>query len=306
MKILVTGGAGFIGSHVAEAAISEGHEVLVLDNLSSGKEANVPAGATLKKVDIRSEDAAQAIVDYRPDAIFHHAAQMDVRKSVADPVFDASTNVVGTVRLLEAARSAGCGFFQLASTGGAIYGEQELMPTPEGTAPRSESPYGLSKLCGEHYVDYYARLGGMRGVSLRYGNVYGPRQDPHGEAGVVAIFSQKMLASDAPTIFGDGEQTRDYVFVGDVVRAVMAAWKTPSAAGAYNIGTGVETDVNTLARVIANAAGFKDDVPHGPGKPGEQRRSCIAIDRAANELDWRPRVSLEDGLRQTVEWFRGA
>lgn len=305
MKIIVTGGAGFIGSHVAEAALAEGHEVVVLDDLSGGKEGNVPSGATLEPVDIRTEKAVEVITNFRPQAVFHHAAQMDVRKSVADPVFDASTNVVGTVRLLEAARSAGCGFFQLASTGGAIYGEQERMPTPEDTPPRSESPYGLSKLCGEHYVDYYARLG-MRGVSLRYGNVYGPRQDPHGEAGVVAIFSQKMLAGSPPTIFGDGKQTRDYVYVGDVVRAVMAALRNQDAVGAFNIGTGVETDVNALARIIASAAGYAGEIPHGPAKPGEQRRSCISITRAATELGWHPEVRIEEGLGKTVEWFRSA
>ncbi|MEM6732696.1 MAG: NAD-dependent epimerase/dehydratase family protein, partial [Myxococcota bacterium] len=299
-----TGGAGFIGSHVAEALVEGGHEVVVLDDLSSGHRSNVPEGARLVEASITSDAASATVNEFGPDAIFHHAAQMDVRRSVADPVFDATTNVIGTVRLLEAARTAGCGFFQLASTGGAIYGEHDALPTPEDTPPRSESPYGLSKLCGEHYVDYYSRIGAFRGVSLRYGNVYGPRQDPHGEAGVVAIFSERMLRDETPTIFGDGKQTRDYVYVGDVVRAVLAAWTTEAASGPFNIGTGVETDVNRLAGVIAAAAGYTGEIPHGAAKPGEQRASCIDISRAGAVLDWRPRVSLEDGLGRTVEWFR--
>lgn len=304
MKTLVTGGAGFIGSHVAEALLAAGHEVVIVDNLVSGHRNNVPEGATLVEADICAPQAARAVRDFAPDAVFHHAAQMDVRKSVADPVFDATTNVVGTVRLLEAAREAGTAYFQLASTGGAIYGDHDELPTPEGADLHPESPYGLSKLCGEHYVEYYARRGGLRGVSLRYGNVYGPRQDPHGEAGVVAIFSQKMLRGETPTIFGDGKQTRDYVYVGDVVAAVLAAWQTDGASGAFNVGTGVETDVNRLAQIIATAAGFTKEVPHGPGKPGEQRTSCIDITRARTELGWSPAVSLEGGLRTTVEWFR--
>ncbi len=304
MKTLVTGGAGFIGSHVAEALLAAGHEVLIFDNLVSGHRENVPEGAELLEVDICDEAASNALRDHAPDAVFHHAAQMDVRKSVADPVFDSTTNVVGTVRLLEAARQAGTAYFQLASTGGAIYGDHDQRPTPETADAHPESPYGLSKLCGEHYVDYYTRRGALRGVALRYGNVYGPRQDPHGEAGVVAIFSQKMLRGETPTIFGDGKQTRDYVFVKDVVAVVMAAWKHGSASGAFNVGTSIETDVNRLAEVIADAAGFKEDVPHGPGQPGEQRTSCVDITRARTELGWFPKVSLEEGLRQTVEWFR--
>lgn len=303
MKVVVTGGAGFIGSHIAEAALLDGHTVLVLDDLSGGKEKNIPAGAELERLDICDPRVAQRLTQFKPDAIFHHAAQMDVRKSVEDPVFDARVNVLGTVRLLEAASESGCAFFQLASTGGAIYGDQENLPTPEETAPRSASPYGLSKLCAEHYVDYFSRTGGMRGVSLRYGNVYGPRQDPHGEAGVVAIFGRKMLRGEAPTIFGDGEQTRDYVYVKDVVRAAMAAWKRTEATGPFNIGTGVETNVNQLGALIAKAAKFAGEIAHGAGKPGEQRRSCIAIDKAAMVLGWKPEVDLETGLAETIRWF---
>ena len=304
MRPLVTGGAGFIGSHIATALLDADHEVVVIDNLSSGKTENVPDGATLEKCDILSHDAAEIIADWRPEAIFHHAAQMDVRRSVANPGFDAETNVVGTVRVLEAARQAKCAFFQLASTGGAIYGDQEQRPPPEETAPSSDSPYGVSKLCGEHYVDYYGRTSELRGVSLRYGNVYGPRQDPHGEAGVVAIFAQRMLRGDAPTGVGDGKQTRDYIYVDDVVPAVFAAWQHPHARGAYNVGTGIETDVNRLAEVIKEACGFDGEIAYGDARKGEQRTSCGDITRARNQLGWEPKVSIEGGLPQTVEWFR--
>ncbi|MEO0811716.1 MAG: NAD-dependent epimerase/dehydratase family protein, partial [Myxococcota bacterium] len=224
MKTLVTGGAGFIGSHVSEALVKQGHDVLIFDNFVTGHRENVPAGASVREVDIIDEAAAKALKDFRPDAVFHHAAQMDVRKSVADPVFDATTNVVGTVRLLEAARDVGVEYFQLASTGGAIYGDHDIRPTPEDAVLQPVSPYGVSKLSCEHYVDYFAQQSGMRGTSLRYGNVFGPRQDPHGEAGVVAIFTLKMLHGETPTIFGDGKQTRDYVYVSDVVDAVLASW----------------------------------------------------------------------------------
>lgn len=301
---MVTGGAGFIGSHVADALLAANHEVLILDDLSRGKKENVPAGAKLVVADIRSAEAARAIAEFRPDAVHHHAAQMDVRISVADPVLDADINVTGTVRLAQAAAEAGAKVFILASTGGAIYGEQDYFPADEAHPIRSDSPYGISKRCGEIYLDYFSRKRGLRSVFLRYANVYGPRQDPHGEAGVVAIFSEKMLRNQTPTIFGDGLQTRDYVFVGDVVRANLAALERQDVRGPINIGTGLETDVNTLAKLIGQAAGYQGDVVHAPAKPGEQKRSVLDAKLAKRVLDWTPTVDLAAGLAKTVEFFR--
>lgn len=305
MRTLVTGGAGFIGSHVAEALLAAEHEVLIVDDLSRGRKENIPEGAELAQVSITSPEIERIVTDFAPEAIFHHAAQMDVRASVADPAFDAETNVVGTVRLATAAARCGTGFFMLASTGGAIYGEQQSFPADETHPTRSESPYGVSKLCGEVYLGYFVRACGMRCVALRYANVYGPRQDPHGEAGVVAIFAQKMLKGEAPTIYGDGGQTRDYVYVGDVVRANLLALQTDHARGAYNIGTGIETSVNTLARQIAEAARYKGEIEHGEAKPGEQRRSVLNAHRAGCELRWKAEVGLAEGIGKTVEWFAG-
>lgn len=305
MRTLVTGGAGFIGSHLAEALLAAGHNVLIIDDLSGGKAENIPEGAELAQVDISRPEAEQVVTEYRPEAVFHHAAQMDVRKSVADPVFDSIINVSGTVRLASAAARVGCNLFSMASTGGAIYGEQDRFPADETHPTRSESPYGVSKLCGEVYLGYFHRAYGMRCVSLRYGNVYGPRQDPHGEAGVVAIFTQKMLRNEAPTIFGDGGNTRDYVFVADVVRANLSVLTNDKARGAYNIGTGIETSVNALAKTIASAARYTGEIHKAPGKPGEQRRSVLDAHRAHDELGWKPATSFEKGIVATVEWFAG-
>ena len=305
MRTIVTGGAGFIGSHVADALIKAGHEVLIIDDLSRGKPENVNAKAELARLAITSPEAEQVISEYRPEAVFHHAAQIDVRHSVADPVHDSIVNVSGTVRIASSASRAGCGAFILASTGGAIYGEQETYPADETHVTKSESPYGVSKLCGEVYLGYFQRTFGMRCVALRYANVYGPRQDPHGEAGVVAIFAQKMLSGESPMIHGDGEQTRDYVFVDDVARANLLALANPHARGAYNIGTGVETSVITLAKHIAEAAGYEGEIRHGPAKLGEQKRSVLDATRAKRELAWTATASLADGLASTVRWFRG-
>ncbi len=303
MRTLVTGGAGFIGSHIATALVEAGHEVVVLDDLSRGKRDHVPAGARLVVASITSKEAEAAILSYKPDAIFHLAAQMDVRVSVANPVLDAEINVAGTTRIATAAAEAGTQVIIMASTGGAIYGEQDYFPADEAHPCRSDSPYGISKRCGEIYLDYFARKRGLRAVALRYANVYGPRQDPHGEAGVVAIFAEKMLKGQTPAIFGDGLQSRDYVFVKDVVRANLLALNNPKASGPYNIGTGVETDVITLARHIAESAGFKGAPRHEPGKPGEQRRSVLSAQRAKGELGWAPEYDLSRGLAETVAWF---
>jgi UDP-glucose 4-epimerase len=303
MRTLVTGGAGFIGSHIATALVEAGHEVVILDDLSHGKRENVPAGARLVVASITSAESDAAILAYKPDAIFHLAAQMDVRVSVANPVLDAEVNVAGTTRIAAAAAAAGTQVMIMASTGGAIYGEQDYFPADEAHPCRSDSPYGISKRCGEIYLDYFSRKRGLRAVFLRYANVYGPRQDPHGEAGVVAIFAEKMLKGITPTIFGDGLQTRDYVYVKDVVRANLLALANPRAAGPYNIGTGVETDIITLARHIAQHAGFKGAPKHEAGKPGEQRRSVLSAARAKGELGWTPEHDLSRGLGETVAWF---
>jgi len=304
MRSLVTGGAGFIGSHIAALLDSEGHDVMVLDDLSRGLESNIPSRASFTKCDVTTPAAAHVIGEFKPDAVFHLAAQMDVRASVADPLFDANSNVLGTVRVAQAAIHAGAKTLVFASTGGAIYGEQDTFPADESHARRPVSPYGTSKMCVENYLESFARADGLRCVSLRYANVYGPRQDPHGEAGVVAIFAGKMLAGQTPTIFGDGKQTRDYVFVADVARANLLACDRLDVSGAVNIGTGVETDVNELAQHLARSTGFRGDFPHAAALPGEQRRSVLDCIHAREVLGWEPEVALADGLKQTAEWFR--
>ena len=304
MNIVVTGGAGFIGSHVAEAYLAAGHTVWVVDNLATGKRDNVPAGARFVHADINDEAIRRLLSDERIEAVNHHAAQMDVRRSVADPLFDARSNVLGLLNLLEGAREAGCRTFVFASSGGTVYGELTAFPATEEHSTHPISPYGISKLAGEHYLDFYRLEYGLRTVSLRYANVYGPRQDPHGEAGVVAIFSQALLDGQPITINGDGTQTRDYVFVADVVRANLAALTT-DVHGPFNVGTGVETDVNALAAHLQRLTGATDRARHGPAKPGEPRRSVLDCGRAARMLGWMPSGALADGLEATVAFFRG-
>ncbi len=303
MKVLVTGGAGFIGSHVCDQFLRAGHEVIALDNLSSGKRENLDPRVRLAVLDIRSPEAAELIRSERPHAICHLAAQMDVRRSVEDPRFDADANILGMLNLLEAARVSGVKKFIFSSTGGAIYGEQDVFPAPESHATRPVSPYGVSKASGELYLGYYRAQYGLSYVALRYANVYGPRQNPHGEAGVVAIFAQRLVAGSPCTIFGDGGQTRDFVFGPDVARANLLAFEK-DYVGAVNIGTGIETDINRLFTLLAEAAGSNIQAQHAPGKPGEQRRSCIDAGLARKVLGWEPTVGLADGLRQTVEFFR--
>ena len=304
MNIVVTGGAGFIGSHVAEAYLAAGHTVWVVDNLATGKRDNVPAGARFVHADINDEAVRRLLSDERIEAVNHHAAQMDVRRSVADPLFDARSNVLGLLNLLEGAREAGCRTFVFASSGGTVYGELTAFPATEEHSTHPISPYGISKLAGEHYLDFYRLEYGLRTVSLRYANVYGPRQDPHGEAGVIAIFSQALLDGQPITINGDGTQTRDYVFVADVVRANLAALTT-DVHGPFNVGTGVETDVNALAAHLQRLTGATDRARRGPAKPGEPRRSVLDCGRAARMLGWTPAGALADGLEATVAFFRG-
>jgi UDP-glucose 4-epimerase len=303
MKILVTGGAGFIGSHVAEALVDQGHTVHIIDDLSSGRKEQVPTGAELWVTDIRSPAAATLIRDRQFDVLVHHAAQMDVRASVADPGRDAEINIQGFLNVMEAARGQGLQKVIFASTGGAIYGEPVYAPQDEDHPLRPLSPYGITKLATEKYLDFYRHQYGIDAVVMRYANVYGPRQNAHGDAGVVAIFSQLMLQDEWPTINGTGEQTRDYVFVGDVVRANLAALDY-EGSGTFNIGTGREVSVNALYKMIRAEVGADTRMQYGPGKPGEQQRSVLDYSRAEVSLGWRPTVSVRDGIGRTVAWFR--
>ena len=297
MTVLVTGGAGFIGSHVAEALVARGKDVVVLDDLSSGKRENLPEGAELVEGDIR-EPQDELFAGVKPDVCFHLAAQADVRVSVARPEHDARINVIGTINLLEAAREHGTQLV-FSSTGGAIYGECDG-PAPEDAPRQPLAPYGTSKLAGEEYLATYNRLHGTKHVALRYGNVYGPRQDPHGEAGVVAIFFKRFLSGEQPKVFGDGKQTRDYVYVVDVVRATLAAAERDG--GVYNVGTGRETSVVELFDLCRRVAGKGDVEPEfAPPRSGELQRSVLDVSRAVDELGWRPEHSLEEGLRETWE-----
>jgi UDP-glucose 4-epimerase len=298
VRAIVTGGAGFIGSHVVEALRARGDEVAVLDNLATGKRENVPDGVHLHEGDIRS-DAASVFDAVKPDACFHLAAQADVRVSVDRPDFDAEVNLLGTIRVLEAARRHEAKVV-FASTGGAIYGECDA-PAPEDSPRRPLAPYGASKLAAEEYVATYNRLYGTSHVVLRYANVYGPRQDPHGEAGVVAIFMSRLRDAGVPRIFGDGRQTRDYVFAGDVAEATLAALDAED--GVYNIGTGRETSVLELLERIERVAGTKTTPEFADARPGELQRSVLDVSRAASGLDWRPRHSLDEGLAKTWAWI---
>jgi UDP-glucose 4-epimerase len=305
MRILVTGGAGFIGSHTVDALVATGsHEVSVVDNLSAGKRDQINPGTRFHQADIRdAAEVGRIIGEERPEVIVHFAAQMDVRRSVADPAFDAQVNLVGFLNLMEAARQHGLRRVVFSSTGGAIYGEQDTFPADESHPCRPVSPYGVAKFSTESYLFFYKAQYGIDYAAMRYANVYGPRQDPHGEAGVVAIFCGRLLEDKPVTIFGDGKQTRDYVYVGDVVRANVAA-VTASATGPINVGTGIETDVNQLYRALAAAAGSDRPPTYAPARLGEQSRSVIAAARAKRELGWSPQVTIEEGLRRTYDFFK--
>ncbi len=306
MRILVTGGAGFIGSHTVDALVASGAgEVSVLDDLSAGKRSQVNAKAVLYQTDLRDAAAVASVVERtRPEVIFHLAAQMDVRRSVADPAFDAQVNLVGFLNLMESARKHGLKRVIFSSTGGAIYGEQDEFPCNEDHPRRPVSPYGVAKEATEAYLFFYKAEYGIDYLALRFGNVYGPRQDPHGEAGVVAIFCGRILDGQPVTIFGDGTQTRDYVYVGDAVRAVSAAAKSSASGIALNIGTGIETNVNDLYSTLAGIADFPTRAEHAPARPGEQKRSVISPARAERELGWRPEKKLADGLEETFKYFK--
>ncbi|MGH2839564.1 MAG: NAD-dependent epimerase/dehydratase family protein [Solirubrobacteraceae bacterium] len=310
MRTLVTGGAGFIGSHLVDALVARGDAVTVLDDLSSGREENLTdalaGGAVLERGDIRDGAAlARLVADVQPETIYHLAAQVDVRISLDDPGHDARTNVEGTINVLEAARTAGAGRVVFASTGGAIYGETDELPTPESVAPLPMAAYGQSKFCAECYLGLYQRLYGTSAIALRFGNVYGPRQDPHGEAGVIAIFCGRMRAGRQPRIYGDGTQTRDYIYVGDLVAALLAAGDG-AELGVVNVGTEVETSVLDIVRLLSEI--------HGPGAPGpefaparlgEIDRSCLDVGRARAVLGWEAHTPIAAGLRRTYEALDG-
>ncbi|MBC7896173.1 MAG: GDP-mannose 4,6-dehydratase [Cytophagaceae bacterium] len=311
-RALITGGAGFIGSHVAERFLDAGYAVEIIDNLSSGKRVNLPAAATFHELDITSADAARVIHEGGFDAICHLAAQIDVRKSVADPAYDAGVNIGGSLNLLEAVRASGRKTrFVFSSTGGAIYGDFVPLPSFESMPKDPESPYGIAKLSVEYYMGYFARVHGLDTVALRYSNVYGPRQDPHGEAGVVAIFCKRIRDGEALTVFGEGGQTRDYVYAGDVAHANFLAAEVPLPKMAqvdtksFNIGTGIETTVIQLSEIIGQAAGKPVKVNTSPARPGEVQRSSVDISKARDVLGWTPQVALTDGLKATYDFFAG-
>jgi UDP-glucose 4-epimerase len=314
MRALVTGGAGFIGSNLVDALLDRGDEVTVIDNLASGKRENLDGalarGAGFEEADIRDAERMLAVLSSaRPDIVFHLAAQIDVRTSIKDPAWDAGVNVVGTINLLEAARQTGVKRVVNTSKGGAIYGDAEVMPTPETAPARPMAAYGQSKFCAEAYCGWYERLYGLSSVILRYGNVYGPRQDPHGEAGVVAIFCGKVLAGERPRIYGDGRQTRDYTYVGDIVAANLAAAAHPEAHGAYNIGTGTESTVVDVLSALRQAAGLGEgelEPQFAPARTGELQRSSLDVTRARVELGFTADTDLVTGMKPTLEWARAS
>jgi UDP-glucose 4-epimerase len=309
-RVLVTGGAGFIGSHIAEAYLAAGWEVVVLDDLSRGHQRNVPSGARFTRADIRSPEARKLAAEGGFTVLNHHAAQIDVRLSVDQPAFDASINVVGLVNLLEGAGEGGVKRVVFASSGGVVYGDPEVVPTPE-TAPKAPiSPYGVSKLSGEYYLRALAALRGFEVVAMRYANVFGPRQDPKSEAGVVSIFVSRLLENRPLTVFGNGLQTRDYVFVRDVARANVLASTTQMPAGdgidasAFNIATGKQTNVLELADLVGKAMGQKPVVELAPPRAGELFRSSLDVSKARKVLGWKPEIDFDRGLPELVDWFR--
>ncbi|UCD37822.1 MAG: NAD-dependent epimerase/dehydratase family protein [Fidelibacterota bacterium] len=303
MRILVTGGAGFIGSHVAENFSQQGHQVVILDNLSTGRRENIPDGVEFVEGDITDKALVDKLfTEHAFEVVNHHAAQMDIRHSVEDPAFDAQVNIIGIITLLQAAARVGTKKFMFASTGGAIYGEQDYFPADENHPTNPISPYGISKLAGEKYLYYYHVQHGIKIVVMRYANVYGPRQNPFGEAGVLAIFSHLLVQGKQVTINGDGLQTRDYIYIGDVVQANALALDWPGSI-TFNVGTGKETNVITLYKYLAEAAETDLAPLHGPAKPGEQQRSVISHELATKTLSWKPEMALQEGIALTYRSF---
>lgn len=300
--ILVTGGAGFIGSNLAEALVEEGHEVVIVDNLSTGRKENIPQKAKFFEVDITQKNKLEEVfTEVKPEAVFHLAAQASVNNSIKDPVLDVKVNVIGTINLLDLSGEHEVKHFIFSSTGGAIYGDDAPRPTPETANANPLTPYGIDKHQAEKFIEFYSKNAPFKTVILRYANVYGPKQDPLGEAGVVAIFTAKMLSGEPVTIYGDGEQSRDFVYVGDVVRANLLALSAQSG-GVYNIGSGVETSVNDVAGILKTATGSKSEIKHDSPRV-EQRNSLLDNRKATLELDWKPEIILEEGLKKTVRWY---
>lgn len=302
-KVLITGGAGFIGSHIVDLLIENGYQVVVVDNLVTGRKENLNPEAKFYELDITAPKLADVFAEEKPDYVCHLAAQINVRVSVKDPVFDARVNILGILNLLENCRQSGIKKFIFSSTGGAIYGEASEIPTPETHANKPISPYGIAKLSGEYYLDYYFQVFGLPYVSLRYSNVFGPRQDSQGEAGVVAVFTEKMLKNETATINGDGEQTRDYVYVGDVAKANLLVLEK-DVTGIYNVGTGKQTSVNELFQTVKDLTGFAGEEKHGEAIPGEVLKSALDCKKIGQDLGWQPEVGLEEGLKEVVEWWK--
>lgn len=302
-KILVTGGAGFIGSHVVDALVSQGNDVFIIDNFSTGKKENVNSQARIIDCDITSMKIEKIFKDEKPEFIFHFAAQTDVRKSVADPMEDANINILGSINIIASAHKAGVKKIIFASTGGAIYGEANKIPTSEDEPQHPISPYGIAKLAIENYLYYYYTVFHLPFIALRFANVYGPRQNALGEAGVVAVFCHTILSGKTPVIFGDGKNTRDFVYIEDIARANMLALAS-KRVGYYNVGTSIETDVNALSKIIWRALDYHGDFKHEEAKMGEQKRSCLDYSKIKAELGWEPKVMLEEGIQKTAQWFR--
>ena len=302
LNILVTGGAGFIASHIVDAFIENGHNVTIIDNLTTGREENINPKAKFYNVDIRN-DLTQIFEEGKFDVVNHHAAQIDVRRSVTDPIYDAGVNIIGTLNLLQNSVKFGVKKFMFASTGGAVYGEQDYFPADENHKLQPLSPYGISKLAVEKYLYFYNEVYGLKYTILRYANIYGPRQNPLGEAGVVCIFLDKILANEQPIINGSGEQTRDYVYVKDVVKANLLTLDEEESE-IYNVGTGIETSVNELFKLINQNFDNSIKEVHGPAKPGEQMRSVITSEKLFKKFGWKPSTKLEDGLKETIDYYK--